>query len=77
MDKRAEQFFLVATPCDVCGKLPQDTPRTLMLLFLCRHIMHATCVVDPDSLSMFASDYVERSGDGFTASRGISGSITL
>lgn len=63
------------TPCDVCGKPLQDSPRpAVSLLFLCRHVAHATCVTSIENLS--TPDYFV-TGDGISASRGISGSIAL
>ncbi|OCH94458.1 vacuolar protein sorting-associated protein 41 [Obba rivulosa] len=38
-------FFLSAkTPCPICSLPLYQTPNTLTLLFLCRHVVHAHCV---------------------------------
>jgi hypothetical protein len=66
---------LATTPCDICGKPLQDAPRpALAILFLCRHVAHATCVTGAENLT--TPDYFV-TGDGISASRGISGSIAL
>ncbi|CAA7259453.1 unnamed protein product [Cyclocybe aegerita] len=69
-------FFLSSrTPCTVCSKSLQDTPQTLTLLFLCRHVVHATCVSGGEYLPL-PVDPILRTLEG-GASRGISGSIAF
>lgn len=74
-----DNFSLARTPCDFCLQPLQDSPRTaLTMLFLCRHVVHATCVAEPESLpSMSSSDYIVRTEDGISTSRGINESVAL
>lgn len=72
-------FFLSpATACNLCSRLLHDTPHGLTMLFLCRHVVHASCVSGaeqvPLSLTPF-STVPDLNGGG--AVRGLSGSIAF
>ncbi|KAH8829648.1 vacuolar protein sorting-associated protein 41, partial [Flagelloscypha sp. PMI_526] len=44
-------FFLTAkTLCPICNRSLQDPPQQLVLLFLCRHVVHAHCIPGGDDL---------------------------
>ncbi|KAG5727316.1 hypothetical protein E4T56_gene14977 [Termitomyces sp. T112] len=44
-------FFLSAkNTCPICSHSLQDNPQSLLLLFLCRHVIHAHCAVGGDQL---------------------------
>ncbi|KDR84343.1 hypothetical protein GALMADRAFT_237137 [Galerina marginata CBS 339.88] len=70
-------FFLSSTSkCHVCGRPLADTPNALVLLFLCRHVVHATCVSGTEHIPLPTPDPFMSSLDGSgDASRGITGSI--
>ncbi|TFK43987.1 vacuolar assembling protein VPS41 [Crucibulum laeve] len=69
-------FFLTAkTKCPICTRTLQENPQGLVLLFLCRHVVHATCANGGDHLPI-QSDPVLR-GMGGSPGRGISGSIAF
>ncbi|EDR12623.1 vacuolar assembling protein VPS41 [Laccaria bicolor S238N-H82] len=74
--KQSSGFFLSAkTLCPICSKSLQDTPQSLTLLFLCRHVVHATCAYGGDKIPLL-SDPIAR-GFGGSSSRGITGSIAF
>ncbi|KZT06554.1 vacuolar protein sorting-associated protein 41 [Laetiporus sulphureus 93-53] len=67
-------FFLSAhTHCPVCSLPLQHQLHGLTLLFLCRHVVHASCVVDDASLA----EQLDHSlvGMGIGGHQGISGRI--
>ncbi|TDL30074.1 vacuolar assembling protein VPS41 [Rickenella mellea] len=43
-------FGSAATPCPICNLPIYSGPQSLALLFLCRHVVHATCVRGGDNL---------------------------
>ncbi|TDL13369.1 hypothetical protein BD410DRAFT_498748 [Rickenella mellea] len=43
-------FGSAATPCPTCNLPIYSGPQSLALLFLCRHVVHATCVRGDDNL---------------------------
>ncbi|KAK2464836.1 hypothetical protein APHAL10511_003135 [Amanita phalloides] len=44
-------FFLTAkTVCPVCARSFQETPNSLVILYLCRHVVHANCLSGSDRL---------------------------
>jgi len=74
-------FFFVwvaASSCSFCTRLLQDTPQGLTMLFLCRHVVHATCVSGAEQLPLSLMPFSSFPGlDGGGAGRGLSGSIAL
>ncbi|KAF9535140.1 vacuolar assembling protein VPS41 [Crepidotus variabilis] len=65
----------MATQCDICSQPLADTPEhSLALLYLCRHVVHATCVPGSERVALPTPSLVSGIGVG---SRGINGSIAL
>ncbi|KAF9476712.1 vacuolar protein sorting-associated protein 41 [Pholiota conissans] len=70
-------FFLSPTSrCKFCKRSLQDPPQSLTLLFLCRHVVHASCVSGAESLALLTPQASFSPFDG-KQSRGISGSIAF
>ena len=55
--------------CSLCSRPLRSSPRELIFLFLCRHVVHASCVSGGDDLPL--------PPDASSAARGLSGSIAL
>lgn len=72
---------IAKTTCPICAKALQENPQSLLILFLCRHVVHGSCVLDGSgggggdlvrSLEPFLHDV------GFGGGRkGISASVAL
>jgi vacuolar protein sorting-associated protein 41 len=60
--------------CPICARPLQENPQGLLLLFLCRHVVHASCAMPSDVLPSLP-DPALRAME--TASRGFSGKIAL
>ncbi|KAF9449029.1 vacuolar protein sorting-associated protein 41 [Macrolepiota fuliginosa MF-IS2] len=74
-------FFLTAKmKCPVCEKLLQENPQSLLVLFLCRHVVHASCVSDDaggsGTLESFLGDIGFGTGSG-GGRKGIGASVAL
>ncbi|KAF8338443.1 vacuolar assembling protein VPS41 [Amanita rubescens] len=68
-------FFLTAkTTCSVCLRSIQETPDSLVILYLCRHVVHATCLSGSDRLPP-RPDPVLRSAGLLGSAREINGKI--
>jgi hypothetical protein len=67
------------TMCPICGLSLQQHPQGLVLLFLCRHVVHAKCARGGDGLPhQSASTVFEmRIGGGLSTGSVISGKIAL
>lgn len=52
-------------------------PQELIFLFLCRHVVHASCVSGGDSLPLPPDPILRHLGPENSAARGLSGSIAL
>lgn len=72
-----DTVFIAKTPCPVCSRPLQETPQALLLLFLCRHVVHAACVSGGDQIPHQPDPVLRGIGLGGTASRGLSGKIAL
>ncbi|KAG5644802.1 hypothetical protein DXG03_007624 [Asterophora parasitica] len=69
-------FFLAGkAKCLVCSRLLQEGPQSLVLLFLCRHVVHAHCAKGGDHLPQQPDPALR--GVGIGGSQGISGKIAL
>ncbi|KAF5387652.1 hypothetical protein D9615_000773 [Tricholomella constricta] len=69
-------FFLTAKgKCLVCSRSLQEPPQSLVLLFLCRHVVHAHCAKGGDQLPHQPDPALR--GIGIGGSQGISGKIAL
>ncbi|CAK5276303.1 unnamed protein product [Mycena citricolor] len=42
-DQTSGFFFTSKSMCSICDRSLQENPQTLLLLFLCRHVVHAHC----------------------------------
>ncbi|KAH0840325.1 hypothetical protein J3R83DRAFT_1341 [Lanmaoa asiatica] len=58
-------FFGAKAPCLLCDEPLQRSPQDLLLLFLCRHVVHANCIDGVDDLPR----YIESSLDVSTRTR--------
>jgi len=70
-------FYLAATTCKLCARLLQDTPQALTMLFLCRHVVHASCVNGAENLPVMSTPFSTFLSLNGGAARGLSGSIAL
>ncbi|PPR01596.1 hypothetical protein CVT26_013335 [Gymnopilus dilepis] len=65
-------FFLSpASRCKVCGRTLQDQPNTVVFLFLCRHVVHSSCVSGAEKLPMLSPEPLLSAGLGSNISRSI------
>ena len=62
------------TPCLICTLPLRQTPQSLVLLFLCRHVVHARCVSGGENLPR-QPDLALASVIMGGAARGVSGKI--
>ncbi|KAF8967466.1 vacuolar assembling protein VPS41 [Flammula alnicola] len=70
-------FFLSPTSlCKMCSRPLHDSPQSLTLLFLCRHVVHASCVSGAEHLPLATPASALPALEG-NLSRGISGSIAF
>ena len=67
----------VKTLCPICSRPLQQNPQSLVLLFLCRHVVHASCVGGGDQLPAQPDPSFIGIGIGSTTGRGLSGKIAL
>lgn len=65
----------VKTPCPICNKPIGQTPQSLTLLFLCRHVVHADCVEHDSELPQQPDPTLV--GMGIGGQPGLSGKIAL
>ena len=63
--------------CSLCSRPLQTVPQELILLFLCRHVVHASCVSGGDDLPPPPDPILRHLEPGSFATRGLSGSIAL
>ncbi|KAF7984727.1 hypothetical protein HWV62_11658 [Athelia sp. TMB] len=71
-------FFLTAkAKCPICTLPLQQSPQSLVLLFLCRHVVHAACCSGADDLPSQPDRVLASVGMGAGADRGLSGKIAL
>lgn len=63
--------------CSLCSRPLQSTPQELIFLFLCRHVVHASCVSGGDNLPLPPDPILRHLEPESSATRGLSGSIAL
>ena len=63
--------------CPICTLPLQQSPQSLVLLFLCRHVVHAACCSGADDLPSQPDRVLASVGMGAGADRGLSGKIAL
>ena len=70
-------FFMHAAKsvCSLCSRPLQSTPQELIFLFLCRHVVHASCVSGGDNLPLPPDPILRHLEPESSATRGLSGSI--
>ncbi|KAF8076857.1 vacuolar assembling protein VPS41 [Lyophyllum atratum] len=70
-------FFLTAKSiCPVCSHALQENPQSLLLLFLCRHVVHSHCASGGDQLPHQPDPALRGVGMG-SAALGVSGRIAF
>ncbi|KAJ6522772.1 hypothetical protein DFH09DRAFT_1191159 [Mycena vulgaris] len=52
-DQTAGFFVTAKTACPICARSLQETPQGLVVLFLCRHVVHAACTRGGERLPQF------------------------
>jgi hypothetical protein len=71
-------FFLSSKSiCSFCSRPLQIMPQELILLFLCRHVVHASCVSGGDNLPLPPDPILRHLEPGSSAARGLSGTIAF
>jgi hypothetical protein len=63
--------------CSLCSLSLQTMPQELIFLFLCRHVVHASCVSGGDNLPLPPDPILRHLEPGSSAAKGLSGSIAL
>jgi len=81
-DQTAGFFITTKTLCPVCERSLQEAPQSLLLLYLCRHVVHASCIPGGEDLPAQPDrDFVVRGlgavGVTGSASRMIGGRIAF
>ncbi|KAF8638098.1 hypothetical protein AX17_002459 [Amanita inopinata Kibby_2008] len=67
-------IFSAKTICPVCSRSIQEPPQSLVILYLCRHVVHSDCLGENDPLPSPPDRTVHGAGL-LNAGRGISGKI--
>ncbi|KAF8882653.1 vacuolar assembling protein VPS41 [Mucidula mucida] len=71
-------FFLTSKgKCPICTRSLQEAPQTLMILFLCRHVVHASCCSGGDDLPPQPDPVLRGVGILGSSGRGLSGKIAF
>ncbi|KAJ7446892.1 hypothetical protein B0H11DRAFT_2083691 [Mycena galericulata] len=76
-DQTAGFFLTAKTICPICSRSLQETPQALMILFLCRHVVHAACTSGGDHLPMQPDPVLRGVGMADNVARGLSGKIAF
>lgn len=75
-DSELKNVSLAKSACPICMQLLQQTPQSLILLFLCRHTVHASCVDGSDWVPPQPDPVLQGIGR-LDVGRAISGKIAL
>jgi len=71
-------FFLTSkVHCPICNLPLKQSPQSLVLLFLCRHVVHAGCVSGGDDLPSQPDPILVSVGISGPGERGVSGKIAF
>ncbi|KAK7061202.1 vacuolar assembling protein [Favolaschia claudopus] len=73
-------FFLTGkTTCPICSRALLETPQTLVIMFLCRHMVHAKCTSGGEHVPEQPDPALRDVGFGMgdTLGRGLSGKIAF
>ncbi|KAJ7195868.1 vacuolar assembling protein VPS41 [Mycena rebaudengoi] len=76
-DQTAGFFITAKTACPICSRSLQETPQALMILFLCRHVVHAACTNGGDQLPPQPDPALRGVGMADNMARGLSGRIAF
>ncbi|KAJ7149078.1 hypothetical protein C8R43DRAFT_925340 [Mycena crocata] len=76
-DQTAGFFLTAKTTCPICTRSLQETPQALIILFLCRHVVHAACANGGDQLPSQPDPALRGVGMADTMARGLSGKIAF
>ncbi|KAJ7265984.1 vacuolar protein sorting-associated protein 41 [Mycena haematopus] len=76
-DQTAGFFLTAKTTCPICSRSLQETPQRLIILFLCRHVVHAACTSGGDHLPEQPDPALRSVGMTDVVARGLSGKIAF
>ncbi|KAF8211727.1 vacuolar assembling protein VPS41 [Mycena galopus ATCC 62051] len=76
-DQTAGFFLTAKTTCPICSRSLQETPQALVILFLCRHVVHAACASGGDNLPEQPDPALRGVGMADSVARGLSGKIAF
>ncbi|KAJ6544053.1 hypothetical protein B0H19DRAFT_956201 [Mycena capillaripes] len=76
-DQTAGFFLTAKTECPICSRSLQETPQALIILFLCRHVVHAACTSGGDHLPQQPDPALRGVGMADSMARGLSGKIAF
>ncbi|KAJ6450316.1 hypothetical protein C8R47DRAFT_998937 [Mycena vitilis] len=76
-DQTAGFFLTAKTTCPICARSLQETPQGLVVLFLCRHVVHAGCTSGGDNLPQQPDPALRGVGMADSMARGLSGKIAF
>ncbi|KAJ7638224.1 vacuolar assembling protein VPS41 [Roridomyces roridus] len=76
-DQTAGFFLTAKTICPICSRSLQETPQQLVILFLCRHVVHAACTSGGDQLPEQPDPVLRGAGMADTLGRGLNGKIAF
>ncbi|KAF7354801.1 Vacuolar assembling protein [Mycena sanguinolenta] len=76
-DQTAGFFLTAKVTCPICSRSLQETPQGLVILFLCRHVVHAACTSGGDHLPEQPDPALRSVGMTDVVARGLSGKIAF
>ncbi|KAJ7717660.1 hypothetical protein B0H16DRAFT_1610599 [Mycena metata] len=76
-DQTAGFFLTAKTACPICSRSLQETPQALVILFLCRHVVHAACTSGGDHIPSQPDPALRGIGMADSLARGLSGKIAF
>ncbi|KAJ7174299.1 hypothetical protein C8R46DRAFT_1080579 [Mycena filopes] len=76
-DQTAGFFLTAKTACPICARSLQETPQALVILFLCRHVVHAACTSGGDHIPSQPDPALRGIGMADSMARGLSGKIAF
>jgi hypothetical protein len=76
-DTQDANYPAAKAQCPICNLPLQQSPQSLILLFLCRHVVHAGCASGGDDLPSQPDPILVSVGISGPAERGLSGKIAL
>ncbi|KAJ7731006.1 hypothetical protein DFH07DRAFT_157899 [Mycena maculata] len=76
-DQTAGFFLTGKTTCPICARTLQENPQGLIILFLCRHVVHAACTSGGDQVPPQPDPALRGVGMADGMARGLSGKIAF